>query len=69
MCVCWYGILEDTRFKYPWFFRNIEKIGDNIVDGSSEDVSFIRNMIDSGVIDGVMVDLSLRFGHEKRVVY
>lgn len=64
-----YGILEDTRFKYPWFFRNIEKIGDNIVDGSSEDVSFIRNMIDSGVIDGVMVDLSLRFGHEKRVVY
>jgi len=64
-----YGILEDTRFKYPWFFRNIEKIGDNIVDGSSEDVSFIRNMIYSGVIDGVMVDLSLRFGHEKRVVY
>jgi hypothetical protein len=64
-----YGILEDTRFKYPCFFRNIEKIGDNIVDGSREDVSFIRNMIDSGVIDGVMVDLSLRFGHEKRVVY
>lgn len=64
-----YGILEDTRFKYPWFFRNIEKIGDHIVDGTSEDVSFIRNMIDCGIIDGVMVDLSLRFGHEKRVVY
>ena len=64
-----YGVLEDERFKYPWFFRNIAVINENVVDGTSEDVSFIRNMIDSGVIDNVAVDLSLRFGHEKRIIY
>ena len=67
-----YGVLEDTRFKYPWFFRNITSFNDDgkiITEGTSEDVSFIRNMIDSGIITGVMVDLSLRFGHEKSVVY
>ena len=64
-----YGVLEYKRFKYPWFFRNIAVINKNVVDGTSEDVSFIRNMIDSGVIDNVAVDLSLRFGHEKRIVY
>ena len=67
-----YGVLEDTRFKYPWFFRNITSFNDDgkiITDGTSEDVSFIRNMIDSGIITGVMVDLSLRFGHEKSIVY
>ncbi len=64
-----YGVFEDSRLKYPWFFRNISVISDDIVDGTSEDVSFIRNMIDAGIIDGVMVDLSLRFGHEKKIVY
>ena len=64
-----YGVFEDSRLKYPWFFRNISVISDDIVEGASEDVSFIRNMIDAGIIDGVMVDLSLRFGHEKKIVY
>ena len=64
-----YGILEDRRIKYPWFFRDIERIGDNIVDGTSEDVSFIRNLIDSNVIDYITVDLELKFGHEKTIIY
>jgi len=66
-----YGVLEDERIKYPWFFRNITSFQENdriITDGTSEDVSFIRNLIDSEVIDNVVVDLSLRFGHEKTVV-
>lgn len=64
-----YGILEDERLKYPWFFRNIEKIDDNIYEGISEDVSFIKNLIDSGIIDNVVVDLKLKFGHEKSIIY
>lgn len=70
-----YGILEDDRFKYPWFFRNITKFdnkgpnGQSIWEGTSEDVSFIRNLIDAGVIDGVYVDLKMRFGHEKTTVF
>lgn len=70
-----YGILEDSRMKYPWFFRDITKFenkgqeGQSIWEGTSEDVSFIRNLIDAGVIDGVYVDLKLRFGHEKMTVY
>jgi len=66
-----YGVLEDERFKYPWFFRNISIFEDNgkiITEGTSEDVSFIRNLIDSNIVDGIMVDLTLRFGHEKTVV-
>lgn len=66
------GVIEDERFKYPWFFRNITEFNNNgaiITDGTSEDVSFIRNLIDSGVIQDIPVDLSLRFGHEKHIVY
>ncbi len=63
------GVIEDERFKYPWFFKDITHISDNIIEGTSEDVSFIRNLIDSGVIDSIPVDLSLRFGHEKRIIY
>lgn len=70
-----YGIFEDSRFKYPWFFRNITKFKNtgpddqSIWEGTSEDVSFIRNLIDSRVIDGVYVNLKIRFGHEKTVVF
>ena len=70
-----YGIFEDNRFKYPWFFRNITKFhkkgpkGLSICEGTSEDVSFIRNLIDAGVIDHVYVYLKIRFGHEKTVVF
>lgn len=70
-----YGIFEDSRFKYPWFFRDITRFhnkgpeGQSIWEGTSEDVSFIRNLVDAGVIDGIYVDLKIRFGHEKTVVF
>ena len=67
-----YGVIEHKDFKYPWFFRNIiqfEKDGRIITDGTSEDVSFIRNLIDNKIIDCVIVNLELRFGHEKTIVY
>ena len=66
------GVIEDERFKYPWFFRNITEFNNNgaiVTDGTSEDVSFIRNLVDSGIIKHIPVDLSLRFGHEKHIVY
>ena len=70
-----YGIFEDDRLTYPWFFRDITKFdasdpsGNTIWEGMSEDVSFMRNLIESGVIDGVWVDLNIRFGHEKSTVF
>jgi hypothetical protein len=69
------GILEDPRIKYPWFFCDLKKlpsINPNvpyICDGMSEDVSFIRNLVDNGIIDGIMVNLKWRFGHEKTCIY
>lgn len=67
-----YGVIEHKDFKYPWFFRNIiqfKKDDRIITDGTSEDVSFIRNLIDNKIIDSVIVNLELRFGHEKTIVY
>jgi hypothetical protein len=69
------GVIEDKRIQYPWFFRDVttmtpkDKTKTLIREGTSEDVSFIRNLIDGGIIDGVMVNLQLRFGHEKSAVY
>ena len=69
------GILEDPRLKYPWFFCDLKKLSSPnpeipyICDGTSEDVSFIRNLIESGIVDGVMVNLKWRFGHEKTCIY
>lgn len=67
------GVIEDDRMKYPWFFRNIEHFQNDaghivMSECVSEDVAFIRNLIESGVIDNVAVYLNLRFGHEKTVV-
>jgi hypothetical protein len=69
------GVIEDPRLKYPWFFCDLKKLPSTkpeipyICDGTSEDVSFIRNLIENGIIDGVMVNLKWRFGHEKMAVY
>lgn len=69
------GILEDPRIKYPWFFCDLKKMPSTnpnipyICDGTSEDVSFIRNLVDNGIIDGIMVNLKWRFGHEKTCIY
>ena len=67
-----YGVIEHKDFKYPWFFRNIIQLKKDdriITDGTSEDVCFIRNLIDNKIIDSVIVNLELRFGHEKTIVY
>lgn len=69
------GVIEDPRMKYPWFFCNLKQIHGletdipYISDGTSEDVAFIRNLIDNGIIDGVMVSMMVKFGHEKTIVY
>lgn len=69
------GIFEDERLKYPWFFSDLKKLPSAnpeipyICHGMSEDVSFIRNLIESGIIDGVGVSLKIRLGHEKTIVY
>lgn len=69
------GIFEDERLKYPWFFCDLKKLPSlnpeipYICDGTSEDVSFIRNLIESGIIDGVGVSLKIRLGHEKTKIY
>jgi hypothetical protein len=69
------GIFEDSRLKYPWFFCDLKKLPSlnpnvpYICDGTSEDVSFIRNLIESGIIEFVLVSLKLKFGHEKTTVF
>jgi hypothetical protein len=68
------GVIEDSRLKYPWFFCDIKKIATGnpnvpyLTYGTSEDVSFIRNLIENGIIEGVVVNLKLRFGREKTIV-
>ena len=68
------GVIEHDNMKYPWFFRDITTMNNKdlsvkIREGTSEDISFIRNLVDAGVIDGVMVNLEIRFGHEKTVIF
>jgi len=69
------GIIEDSRLKYPWFFRDIQKIPSvhqnipYITDDITDDVCFIRNLIDKGIIDFVLVSLNTKFGREKITVY
>lgn len=68
------GVLEDERLAYPPFHRPLERIPTGredvaeYVDSTSEDVALMRNLEDAGIIDHVLVDLSLRVGHEKMVV-
>lgn len=68
------GVIEHENMKYPWFFRDIttmenKDLSVKIREGTSEDISFVRNLVDAGVIDGVMVNLEIRFGHEKTVIF
>ena len=69
------GVIEHPGMKYPWFFCDLKKLPSSnpnvpyVCDGTSEDVSFIRNLIENGIIDGVMVNLKWRFGHEKTCIY
>ena len=68
-----YGILKMTDLNMHGF-RDITNDnkgpnGQSIWEGTSEDVSFIRNLVGAGVIDGVYVDLKMRFGHEKTTYF
>jgi hypothetical protein len=59
-----------NSIRYPYFYRKLERIelsnGTNLVDMSSEDVSFCKNLQKAGF--SVYLDTELRVGHEKKVV-
>lgn len=61
------GVIE--KLKYPWFFRGVETIevenGTTMVEMCSEDVAFCKNLQDVGV--KVMLDTTIRVGHEKTI--
>jgi hypothetical protein len=64
-----HGVFENERFKYPWFFRDIETIispeGKMVRDGTSEDASFCRNLQEIGV--KIYVDVRVKCPHLKMV--
>lgn len=64
-----YGVFENEKMKYPWFFRDIETIkgidGKIIRDGSSEDVSLCRNLIQSGY--DIYIDTRIKCPHLKLI--
>jgi hypothetical protein len=57
------GVVEDL--KYPWFWSDLQKIGD-LVDMNSEDVSFCRSLAAAG--HPVYIDTQLRVGHQKKMI-
>jgi hypothetical protein len=57
------GVVEDL--KYPWFWSDLQKIGD-LVEMNSEDVSFCRSLEAAG--HPVHVDTQLRVGHQKKMI-
>jgi len=64
---CTRKVLEDDKFKYPYFTRPlVEMKGDNgklLRDSCSEDVAFCKNLQDAGY--KIMVNTKLVVGHEK----
>lgn len=73
-CAMRYGVMEDPRLNYPWFYTDKQVIQTGQADIpeyhdlASEDVSLFRNLTEKGVIPAVMVRCDLRVGHEKKVV-
>lgn len=63
------GVVE--RLKYPYFYYPVNRVETGrddvpvVVDMSSEDVAFSRNLQDAGL--RVMLDTTLRGGHQKRL--
>jgi len=57
------GVVENL--KYPWFWSDLQKIGD-LRDMSSEDVAFCRALKEAG--HTVHVDTKLRVGHQKKMI-
>jgi hypothetical protein len=58
------GVVEDL--KYPWFYSELEKINDTIVDFNSEDVAFCKALWDAG--HPVHIDTKIRVGHQKNMI-
>jgi hypothetical protein len=73
-CAFRYGVLEDPRLQYPYFYTPLQTIPTGRADVpeyrdlSSEDVSLFRNLTEAGIVPHVMVKTDLRVGHEKSVV-
>jgi hypothetical protein len=57
------GVVEDL--KYPWFWSDLQKIGD-LRDMSSEDVAFCRALKEAG--HPIHLDTKLRVGHQKKMI-
>ena len=59
------GVIE--KLTYPWFYRPLERIsvenGVEMVEMSSEDVCFCKNLQDAG--EKIMIDKRIIVGHEK----
>lgn len=62
------GVVE--KLTYPWFYRPVERLklseGKEWVDMCSEDTAFCHNLKDKGV--QIMLDTTIRVGHEKTMV-
>ena len=54
------GVAEDL--KYPWFWSDLQKIGD-LTEMNSEDVAFCRALKDAG--HQIYIDTKVRVGHQK----
>jgi len=57
------GAVEDI--KYPWFWSDLQKIGD-VVDMNSEDVAFCKALAAAG--HPVHLDTKIRVGHQKKMI-
>lgn len=57
------GVVEDL--KYPWFWSDLQKIGD-LSEMNSEDVAFCRALKEAG--HSVYLDTKLRVGHQKKMI-
>jgi hypothetical protein len=57
------GVVENI--KYPWFWSDLQKIGD-LHDMCSEDVAFCRALKEAG--HPVHLDTKLRVGHQKKMI-
>jgi hypothetical protein len=63
----WMLIKKDVveSIKYPWFWSDLQKIGD-VVDMNSEDVAFCKALKAAG--HPVYLDTKLRVGHQKMLI-
>lgn len=58
------GVFE--KLEYPWF-KPVEKQIGNMVDFTMEDVAFCLRIQEKGI--HVLIDPTVRVGHEKSVVF